>query len=99
MKVIRTAVLVAAASAAVRKAREYARDNPEKASQSIDQLESFISGKAGPQYADKVGKGGHALRSSLGLPKDTAGQATAASPPPAPAGEPTNAPESFDPSI
>ena len=68
MKMIRMAAFIAAASAAVSKAREYARENPDKASQTIDRVEAFVAGKAGPKYADKVDKGSHALRSSLGLP-------------------------------
>jgi hypothetical protein len=64
----------------VSKAREYARENPDKASQTIDSVEAFLAGKAGPKYADKVGKGSHALRSGLGLPAgagatDSAGSA------------------------
>ena len=68
MKMIRMAAFIAAVSAAVSKAREYARENPDKASQTIDSVEAFVAGKAGPKYADKVGKGSQALRSSLGLP-------------------------------
>ncbi len=68
MKLIRTAVLVAAAAAAINKAKEYARDNPDAASGTIDKAESFVRGKAGPKYADKVGKGSQALRQGLGLP-------------------------------
>jgi hypothetical protein len=67
MKMIRMAAFIAAASAAVSKARDYARENPDKASQTIDKVEAFVAGKAGPKYADKVGKGSDALRSSLGL--------------------------------
>ena len=68
MKMIRMAAFIAAASAAVSKAKDYARENPDKASQTIDRVEAFVAGKAGPKYADKVGKGSQALRSSLGLP-------------------------------
>jgi MT0933-like antitoxin protein len=77
MKVIRMAALIAAATAAASKAKEYARENPDKASQTLDKAEAFVAGKAGPKYADKVGKGSDALRSSLGLPKgaSTAGAA------------------------
>jgi hypothetical protein len=71
MKLVRTAVLVAAAVAAVNKAKEYARDNPEAASGTIDKAESFVRGKAGPKYADTVGKGSQALRQGLGLPRAT----------------------------
>ena len=67
MKMIRTAALVAAAAAAISRAKDYARENPEKASETIDKAESFVRGKAGPKYADKVGKGSSALRRSLGL--------------------------------
>ena len=84
MRIIRMAAFIAAASAAVSKAKEYARENPEQASQTIDKVESFVAGKAGPKYADKVGKGSHALRSSLGLSPRTGGAA---------------APAAFDPSI
>ena len=67
MKMIRTAALVAAAGAAYSKAKDYARENPAKASETIDKVESFVRGKAGPKHADKVGKGSQVLRSSLGL--------------------------------
>lgn len=69
---IRMAVVVAAASAAASKAKQYARENPEQASQAISRAESFLAAKAGPKYADKVGKGGVALRSGLGLGAVTA---------------------------
>jgi hypothetical protein len=91
MKMIRMAVLVAAAVAAASKAKDYARENPEQASQTLDKVESFGAGKAGPKYADKVEKGSGALRSSLGL---SAGAPGGASTPTAPA-----APTGFDPSI
>jgi hypothetical protein len=80
MKVIRMAALIAAATAAASKAKEYARENPDKASQSIDKAEAFVAGKAGPKYADKVGKGSDALRSSLGLPAGTSGGGAAEGP-------------------
>ncbi len=85
MKLVRTAVLVAAAVAAVNKAKEYARDNPEAASGTIDKAESFVRGKAGPKYSDTVGKGSQALRQGLGLPRATTAPTstttTATSPP------------------
>ena len=67
MKMIRMAALIAAAAAAASKAKDYARENPDKASETLDKVEAFVAGKAGPKYADKVGQGGHALRASLGL--------------------------------
>ena len=94
MKMIRMAVLVAAATVAATKAKEFARDNPDQASRTLDQVESFVSGKAGPKYADKVGKGGAALRSSLGLPASSSG-GTGGPPPSSAPGAPTG----FDPAI
>lgn len=67
MKIIRTAALVAAAAAAVSKAKEYARENPAQASETLDSMEGFLRDKAGPKYADKIGTGTNAIRSSLGL--------------------------------
>ncbi len=67
MKIIRTAALVALATAAVSKAKEYARDNPAQASETLDKVEAFVRDKAGPTYSDKVGAGSSALRRSLGL--------------------------------
>ena len=78
MKVIRTAALVAAAAAAISRAKDYSRENPQKASETIDKAESFFRGRAGPKYADKVGKGSSALRRSLGL---SAGSSAASSSP------------------
>ncbi|MFL6168231.1 MAG: antitoxin [Ornithinibacter sp.] len=95
MKMIRMAVLVAAATVAATKAKEFARDNPDQASRTLDQVESFVSGKAGPKYADKVGKGGAALRSSLGLPVASSGGTAE---PPVSQSAP-GAPTGFDPSI
>ena len=78
MKMIRMAALIAAATAAASKAKDYARENPEKASETLDKVEAFVAGKAGPKYADKVGKGSHALRASLGLPAGAAAAAGSA---------------------
>jgi len=94
MKMIRMAVLVAAATAAATKAKEYARENPDQASRTLDSVESFVAGRTGPKYADKVAKGGRALRTGLGLPAG-AGQRDA---PPASPSAPA-APTGFDPSI
>lgn len=91
MKMIRMAAFIAAVSAAVSKAREYARENPDKASQTIDSVEAFVAGKAGPKYADKVGKGSQALRSGLGLP---AGAGAAQAAPSAESAQSTAAPAS-----
>ena len=79
MKMMRMAAFIAAAAAAASKAKQYARENPDKASQTIDSIESFVAAKAGPKYADKVGKGSHALRTSLGLSAAAGAAGSAAS--------------------
>ncbi|MEO5609322.1 MAG: antitoxin [Ornithinibacter sp.] len=100
MKIIRTAALVAAATAAVSKAKEYARDNPVQASGTIDRVEGFVRSKAAPKYSAKIGQGGDALRTSLGLKgRGPAAAVDAGSPP---VSVPTNGAAStagFDPSI
>jgi hypothetical protein len=97
MRLIRMAVVIAAASAAASKAKEYARANPDKASDTIGRVESFVTGKAGPKYADKVGKGSDALRSSLGLSGSTTGGGTSSAPSyPVDGPEPTVPPGGFD---
>ena len=75
MKLMRMAALIAAAAAAASKAKEYARQNPEQATQTLDKVEAFVAGKAGPKYVDKVGKGSEALRASLGLSARAGGAA------------------------
>ena len=100
---IRMAVLVGAATAAASKAKQYARENPEQASQAISRAESFIAAKAGPKYARKVGQGSAALRSGLGLGAGAAAGAgsTGESRAPGASGStPAPAPTTgFDPSI
>lgn len=114
MKIIRMAALIAAAAAAASKAKDYARENPEKASETLDKVETFVAGRAGPKYADQVGRGSHALRASLGLSAGAGG--AAGSEPVAPASptplgtagpspvtgdgsDPEGPPRAFDPSI
>lgn len=103
MKIIRTAALIAAATAAVSKAKEYARDNPAQASDTIDKVEGFVRGKAGPKYADKIGQGTDALRSGLGLTGRGAAQSPgvqdSGSSPVTPSKPEGLAPGGFDPSI
>ena len=113
MKMIRTAALVAAAGAAYSKAKDYARENPEKASETIDKVESFVRGKAGPKYSDKVGKGGQALRSTLGLTgagssssgdqgtvsRPTTSAPSSTTPPSSTDGPGATGPQGFDPAI
>lgn len=57
----------AALTSAVRKAKDFARRNPDKVSGVIDKVERLARSKAGSRTADTVGRGGDALRKSLGL--------------------------------
>ncbi len=102
MKIIRTAALVAVATAAVSKAKEYARNNPSQASDTIDKVEGFVRDKAGPKYTDKVGQGSAALKRSLGLKGATPGAASSTGSDAQPVSAPTQGetpPAGFDPSI
>ncbi|HMM93673.1 antitoxin [Phycicoccus sp.] len=80
----------AALIAAVTKVKDYARQNPEKASEAIEKVEGFVRSKAGPTHSAKVDKGGDALRKGLGLPPHgSAGPGvtgTGQAPPPPPRG-------------
>jgi hypothetical protein len=78
MKTVRTVVWIAAVSAAVSQAKKFARENPDQASQSVDKVEAFVRGKVRPEHAAKVAKGGHVLRSGLGLSTGSAGSAGSA---------------------
>ncbi len=68
MKKVRAAALIAVVTTVVSQARDYARDNPDQAGDTLDQVERFLRGRLAPQhgaYVDKVGAG---LRRGLGLP-------------------------------
>ncbi|NHA66730.1 antitoxin [Phycicoccus flavus] len=80
MKKIRAAVVIAAATAGWQKAKDYARENPQQANDTIEKVEGFVRGKASPQYAAKVDSGGAALRRGLGLPARSASAAPASAP-------------------
>ncbi|MBM6401045.1 Rv0909 family putative TA system antitoxin [Phycicoccus sonneratiae] len=90
----RAAALVAAATTL----KKYVRENPDRAADAIGKVEGFVRSKAGPQHADKVGKGGAALRKGLGLPPSggstgasgTSGGGQVPPPPPPPSSGPTS---------
>ncbi|WP_392544767.1 antitoxin [Oryzobacter telluris] len=67
MAKIPTKTLIAMAGAAAVKARDYARDNPDKVGQALDRVESTVSSRTHGKYDAKLGKGSNALRSALGL--------------------------------
>lgn len=80
----------AALIAAVNKARDYARNNPEKTSEMIGKVEGFARTKAGPKHTGTVGKGADALRRGLGVDGRGSGASGASGggqvPPPPPPG-------------
>lgn len=85
MAKIPTKSLIAMAGAAAMKARDYARQNPDKVQQALDRVESTVSTRTRGKYDAKVGKGSSALRKSLGLPATgTANPAVSATTPPPP---------------
>ncbi len=76
----RGVIKLAALAGLAKQARDYARKNPDSVSSTIGKVESAVSGKVGPKYADKVGKAGNAARSGLGIQPTPPATAT----PPAP---------------
>ncbi len=72
MKKIRAAAVIAIATTAVSQAKEYAREHPDQASETLDKVEGFIRGKAQPKHQPYIDKGSAALRQGLGLPKRAA---------------------------
>jgi hypothetical protein len=76
VKKIRAAAVIAIATTAYTKAKDYAHTNPEQASATIDKVEDFVRGRTPAKHADKVGQGGAVVRRGLGLP----GRATPTAP-------------------
>ncbi len=76
MKKIRAAAVIAIATTAYTKAKDYAHTNPEQAGATIDKVEDFVRGRTPAKHADKVGQGGAVVRRGLGLP----GRATPTAP-------------------
>ena len=74
MKKGRAAAVIAVVTTAVSKAREYARENPDQAAQTVDQVERFLRGKLAAQHGAYVDKGIRALRQGLGLPPRVASE-------------------------
>jgi hypothetical protein len=69
------------------KLKDFAKGNPQQADTAIEKVEDLIDKQTGGKYADRVDKGGDALRDQLGLPD------TIPEPVPAPEPEPVPAPE------
>lgn len=89
MAKIPTKSLIAMAGAAAMKARDYARQNPDKVGQALDRVESTVSSRTHGKYDAKVGKGSSALRRSLGLTTPgTTHPAVGTTPPPPPPSTP-----------
>ena len=63
--------MIAVATTAVTKAKEYAREHPDQAGDTLDKVEGFIRGKAAPKHSAYIDKGSHGLRQALGLPART----------------------------
>ena len=72
MKKVRAATVVAVMATAVTKVRDYAREHPEQASDTLDKVEGFIRNKAAPKHAAYLDKGSPGLRQALGLPARSA---------------------------
>ena len=68
MAKIRSKALIAMAGAMAMRARDYARENPEKVAQTLDSVEAAVSHRTNGKYDSKVRKGSSALRKGLGLP-------------------------------
>lgn len=54
----------------VRKAKSYARQNPDKAKQFIDKIETTVDEKTQGKYRDKVTKAGDAVGGALGVERE-----------------------------
>jgi hypothetical protein len=83
----RGAIKLAAIAALAKKARDYARQNPESVSSTIEKVESAVSRKVPPKYAHHVGRGGAVVRSGLGISSTTQHPGVtppASTPPPTP---------------
>jgi hypothetical protein len=68
VKKVRAAAIIAVVTTVVTTARDYARDNPDQAGDTLDQVERFLRGKVPGQHAGYVDKVGAGLRQGLGLP-------------------------------
>ncbi len=68
MAKVRSKALIAMAGAMAMRARDYARENPEKVAQTLDSVEAAVSHRTNGKYDSKVRKGSSALRKGLGLP-------------------------------
>jgi hypothetical protein len=78
VKKVRAAAVIAVVTTAVSQAREYAREHPDQAAQSLDKVEDFLRGRTAPKHAAFLDKGSAALRQGLGLPRRSAAATGAA---------------------
>ena len=79
MKKVRAAAVIAVVTTAVSQARDYAREHPDQAAETVDQVERFLRGKLPPKHGAYIDKGVAALRQGLGLPPGAPGRAAGAS--------------------
>ena len=79
MKKVRAAAVIAVVTTVVSQARDYAREHPDQAAQTVDQVERYLRGKVPSKHGAYVDKGVAALRQGLGLPPGSAGWAAGAS--------------------
>lgn len=75
MNKVRAAALIAVVTTVVSQARDYARDNPDQARETLDQVEAFLRGRLAPRHGASVDKVGAGLRRGLGLPPRDTGAA------------------------
>ncbi len=72
VKKLRAAAVLVVAATAVSKAKDYAREHPDQASDTLDQVEGLIRGRTAAKYSGYIDKGSTGLRQALGLPARSA---------------------------
>jgi hypothetical protein len=71
VKKVRAAAVIAVATTVVTQARDYAREHPDQAADTLDGVERFLRDRAAPRYSSYIEKGSTALRHGLGLRAST----------------------------
>ena len=99
MKKVRAAAVIAVVTTAVSQARDYAREHPDQAAQTVDQVERFLRGKLSQKHGAFVDKGVAALRQGLGLPPRAPGPAAGTSGASGPAGLTDPDPDTTEPRV
>lgn len=79
----------------VDKARDAARDNPDKARSAIDKVQEVANQRTGGKFGSLIEKAGDFVEDKLGLPEDTAAEDT--TPAPEDAGAPAPKPQAQAP--